>query len=411
MSDPKNEDPNSESSGALKANAHNEVFRKLSFGIPSISFKSHKQIETSNEPDENYFTLGQNFSNEILRLKNPKKRSSTKKKKTNTKTKSKIDKYLLKSEKSLDKLYTLLSQLSSKSSSPWTNILSIKDEYNLQIYRHNTIENCFVIEALIPSSPGSAFDFMADIENRPSWDKMVQNAFVLQNISKHIKIQYTKMNPVWPTSSRDSLVLGTIKELASEEWPNIHHLADPKSCLRYVSVTTSVEDKRCPVYSSEGVVRMSISVAGYLICSISQKQASSLGLSDYQSWSKMYQVLQADFGGWIPKSVINKVTTKSYPNTFNNLVSELKVREKYIHSKSIKDPEIPEQSFLNSQCNHILSDGSSNNSMRSNSSELCDIQPDDGESALTNTSLKQSGALATTPNIRGFLSHFLDYPR
>lgn len=140
---------------------------------------------------------------------------------------------------------------------------------------------CYKIIAQMCNTPAVAFDALCDLENRLSWDPMCVEAKVLEEVAPGTTVQYIRTKAVWPTASRDTVVLGTVKDLGEKG---------------LFMVNASIEYEEMPERVKEKIVRMQTAVAGHIITPLEGNR------------SKMIQIVDADMKGWIPDKVIQMGT-------------------------------------------------------------------------------------------------------
>lgn len=157
----------------------------------------------------------------------------------------------------------------SKPGSPW-----------IEVFQYKARPMCYKIVARMNSSASVTFDAMCDLDRRSDWDPMCVEARVLEEVKAlpGTTVQYIRTKAVWPTASRDTVVLGTIKELEDG---------------RLFMVNASVEHPSMPERVKEKIVRMETAVAGHIIT----PEEGFLSC-------RLVQVLDADLKGWIPDKVI-----------------------------------------------------------------------------------------------------------
>ncbi|PVU89173.1 hypothetical protein BB561_005506 [Smittium simulii] len=254
---------------------------------------------------------------------------------------------LLLASKTLDHLHQLLSEHTLLPESPWAPVFENNSPFQHAIYKHKLLQNCFLLEGIVPSLPGSTFDMLNDILARPKWDLLFKKTEIIHQITQNTRVQYSEMFPVWPVSPRDSLVLSSSSEILPSQWSNTLHLSalptsDSEFCstpklTRYASASTSISHPKCPDHSNNGLVRIDVKISGYFISSFEFSTSSTTTkktpvIDDSNNFCKIYQVIQADPGGWIPPSILNKVSIKSLSKNFYNMVTELQKRSHYNES-------------------------------------------------------------------------------
>lgn len=87
---------------------------------------------------------------------------------------------------------------------------------------------------------------------------------------------------------------------------------------RYLNVAQSVEHPQFPPRETESIVRMEAKISGQIVGPTPDNQPGKC---------RVIQVADGDLKGWIPKSVIGFVATKSIPSSFKRLDGILKGME------------------------------------------------------------------------------------
>ncbi|KAI9217544.1 hypothetical protein BC828DRAFT_390904 [Blastocladiella britannica] len=146
----------------------------------------------------------------------------------------------------------------------------------------------------------TTFDFLNDIEARPTWDEMTESTRIVQQLAPTTRIQHIKIKAIWPTSGRDLCLMS--------HWRQI-------SPTRLVACTTSVLHDDAPV--TDGIIRMEAQCAGQICDRVMVGGVEK---------TRVLQVADGDPKGWVPASILTFVATKAMPNSFvkiNTLVSKL----------------------------------------------------------------------------------------
>ncbi|KAF9357932.1 hypothetical protein BGX26_002782 [Mortierella sp. AD094] len=160
----------------------------------------------------------------------------------------------------------------------------------IQVFQYKSRPMCYKIIAHMSNTAAVTFDALCELERRLEWDPMCVEARVLEEVAQHpgTTVQYVRTKAVWPTASRDTVVLGTVKDLGSKG---------------LFMVNSSIEHESMPERVKEKIVRMETTVAGHLITP-GEDGASC----------RLVQVVDADLKGWIPEKVIQMVSTKAVPD-------------------------------------------------------------------------------------------------
>jgi hypothetical protein len=173
----------------------------------------------------------------------------------------------------------------------WEKVFEETSPSLIEVYQFKGRPMCYKVIAIMNNTAAVTFDLLSEIQRRVDWDPLCVEAKTLADIAPGTKIQYVRTKGMWPTSSRDTVVLGTVMDLGDG---------------RYCNVTSSVEHSSMPERIKEKIVRMETSVAGQII-----------GPEPGQPTKcRLVQVLDADLKGWIPEKVIqlgrNIITRKGY---------------------------------------------------------------------------------------------------
>ncbi|KAF9080067.1 hypothetical protein BGX23_002716 [Mortierella sp. AD031] len=193
----------------------------------------------------------------------------------------------------------------------WVKVFEETSPGMIEVYQYKDRPMCYKVIAVMDNTPAVAFDTLSEVSRRLEWDPLCEEARTLTEISPGVKVQYVRTKGLWPTSSRDTVVLGTIKELDDG---------------RYFNVTSSVEHSLMPERTKEKFVRMEMAVAGQII-----------GPEPGQpNKCRLVQLMDADLKGWIPEKVIQLVSTKAVPEGIRNVNKLLPVMKPYQTSKALE---------------------------------------------------------------------------
>ncbi|KAF9148536.1 START domain-containing protein 10 [Linnemannia schmuckeri] len=160
-------------------------------------------------------------------------------------------------------------------------------EMAIEVFQYKARPMCYKIIAQMCNTPAVTFDTLCDLENRLAWDPMCVEAKVLKEVTPGTTVQYIRTKAVWPTASRDTVVLGTVKDLGEQG---------------LFMVNASIEFEAMPERVQEKIVRMQTAVAGHVITPLDGNR------------SRLTQIVDADMKGWIPDKVIQMVSTKAVPD-------------------------------------------------------------------------------------------------
>lgn len=160
----------------------------------------------------------------------------------------------------------------------------------IQVYQFKGRPMCYKTVAVMDNTAAVVFDTLCDLDARSSWDPMCVEARVVEQInnSPGTTVQYIRTKAVWPTASRDTVVLGTVRDLGDG---------------RLFAVNSSFEHEATPERVKEKIVRMETAVAGHII-------TSEPGAPNK---CRLVQILDADLKGWIPEKVIQMGKLDSVP--------------------------------------------------------------------------------------------------
>ncbi|KAG0357721.1 hypothetical protein BGZ54_000224, partial [Gamsiella multidivaricata] len=86
----------------------------------------------------------------------------------------------------------------------------------IQVFQYKSRPMCYKIIAYMNNTPAVTFDTLCDLSRRSEWDPMCVEARVLEEVAPGTTVQYVRTKAVWPTASRDTVVLGTIKDLGTK---------------------------------------------------------------------------------------------------------------------------------------------------------------------------------------------------
>ncbi|KAF8940912.1 hypothetical protein BGZ47_007574 [Haplosporangium gracile] len=193
----------------------------------------------------------------------------------------------------------------------WVKVFEEASPGLIEVYQFKDRPMCYKVIAVMDNTPAVTFDTLSEVSRRLEWDPLCEEARTLAAISPGVKVQYVRTKGMWPTSSRDTVVLGTIKELDDG---------------RYFNVTSSVEHSLMPERTKEKIVRMEMAVAGQII-----------GPEPGQpNKCRLVQVIDADLKGWIPDKIIQLVSTKAVPEGIRNVNKMIPEIEPYQESKALE---------------------------------------------------------------------------
>ncbi|KAG0030972.1 START domain-containing protein 10 [Podila clonocystis] len=187
----------------------------------------------------------------------------------------------------------------------------------IQVFQFKGRPMCYKTVAVLDNTAAVVFDTLCDLDTRSSWDPMCVEARVVEQVSNPpgTTVQYIRTKAVWPTASRDTVVLGTVRNLGDG---------------RLFAVNSSFEHEATPERVKENIVRMETAVAGHII-------SSEPGAPNK---CRLVQILDADLKGWIPDKVIQMVSTKAVPDGIRNVNKSVPSISSYNESKVLSAVEV-----------------------------------------------------------------------
>ncbi|CAO3567932.1 unnamed protein product [Mortierella alpina] len=193
----------------------------------------------------------------------------------------------------------------------WEKVFEETSPSLIEVYQYKARPMCYKVIAVLDNTAAVAFDVLSEITRRLEWDPLCVEAKTVAEVSPGVKVQYVRTKGVWPTASRDAVVLGTVKDLGEG---------------RYMNVTTSVQHAAMPERTKEKFVRMETAVAGQMV-----------GPEPGQpNKCRLVQVLDTDLKGWIPEKLVQMVSTKAIPEGMRNVNKLLPTLQPYHASKTIE---------------------------------------------------------------------------
>ncbi|KAF9922369.1 hypothetical protein FBU30_007480 [Linnemannia zychae] len=193
----------------------------------------------------------------------------------------------------------------------WVKVYEETSSASIEVYQFKERPMCYKVVAIMDNTPAVAFDILSEVSRRLEWDPLCEEAKTLKEVSPGVKVQYVRTRGMWPTASRDTVVLGTIKELEDG---------------RYFNVTSSIKHSLMPERSKEKIVRMEMAVAGQIV-------GPEPGQPDK---SRLVQIMDADLKGWIPDKIIQLVSTKAVPEGIRKVNKMARRMEPYQESKALE---------------------------------------------------------------------------
>ncbi|KAG0231097.1 hypothetical protein BGW42_000514 [Actinomortierella wolfii] len=194
----------------------------------------------------------------------------------------------------------------------WEKVFEESSPTPITVYQYKERPMCYKVVAILDNKPAVAFDLLCDVERRPEWDPLCVEAKTLADISPGVKVHYLRTKGMWPTASRDTVVLAYVKEIGDNG--------------TYCNVTTSIEHPAMPERTKEKIVRMETTIAGQIIGPVENQPTKC----------RLIQVLDADLKGSIPQRLIQLVSTKAVPEGIRNVNAQLPTLKAYPKSKIIE---------------------------------------------------------------------------
>jgi hypothetical protein len=211
--------------------------------------------------------------------------------------------------------YTDLELEKEGDSEVWKQVsASQKNNFSISVQKRVGQELFFRCVVDFESCPATTFDFIADITKRPSWDDICVKTGLVQRVSHQTAIYYMQTKGLWPSAPREALFMNFVARLEDG---------------RYMNVTKSIKDH--PNFQPESShVRMTAFISGMIV---------GPHPSGDPKRARCIQVLHGDLGGWLPGSVVQMVTTQSFPISMRKLNSLLKNSEIKTESVLIEQSE------------------------------------------------------------------------
>eukprot|EP00935_MAST-01C_sp_MAST-1C-sp1_P000031 g31.t1 len=169
---------------------------------------------------------------------------------------------------------------------------------------------CFRTKQRLPNTAATCFSLVNDVKRRKEWDSSCDELRIVEIFDPHTAVIYYKSNPIWPTSSRDVVMLSH------------------KRCLEggaYLSVTKSIVHRKCPELT-DGTVRAEMGVAGQMCTPIEGSSSESLFTA----------VTNLDPKGYIPPMVVKIGINKKMPagmRALKEMVAGLEAVERWVPPK------------------------------------------------------------------------------
>ncbi|KAK9894624.1 Bet v1-like protein [Cystobasidium minutum MCA 4210] len=170
-----------------------------------------------------------------------------------------------------------------------------------RVAKHPVIPHLYSISAAYPDVPlRNLWELMINIENRPKWDSMCQEALNLESIGTGAD----RNKSCWREASVDYLATKGMFLIKANDMVllSINARLYPKDKIRLVCATTSVEHPDKPPTSSFS--RMQLSISGFI------------AEDDGTGGSRVTQITDLSaLGSWVPSRVIRMVTENLIPKS------------------------------------------------------------------------------------------------
>jgi len=166
---------------------------------------------------------------------------------------------------------------------------------------------CIKLVGVMDGDAQTLFNACMDERLRPEWDEMIEESKQLDMLSPkgHDRVIYVKTKAVFPTASRDLVLLAHTFASPHPQYQNI---------TRYANVTRSIEHPSCPVRS--GVVRIRAGVAGIMVEPLLDANGDPI-----PNKCRVMQLADTSLGGNIPGWLVKRVVGTVLPNVFRKLAA------------------------------------------------------------------------------------------
>ena len=72
-----------------------------------------------------------------------------------------------------------------------------------KVWRNINNSQCYKIQGVIDTTPGTIMSLLFDVSQRPKWDKRTEEMRIIEFVGGYSRIIYAKSKPIWPCSARD----------------------------------------------------------------------------------------------------------------------------------------------------------------------------------------------------------------
>jgi hypothetical protein len=164
---------------------------------------------------------------------------------------------------------------------------------------------CIKLVGNMQGDAQTVFNSCMDETLRSEWDDMIDESSRLDLLSPlgHDRVLYVKTKAVFPTASRDLVLLA---HTYASPHPNYPHIT------RYINVTRSIEHPAGPLRS--GVVRIRAGVAGIMVEPLLDSDGNAV-----PNICRVMQLADTSLGGNIPGWLVKRVIGTVMPAVFRKL--------------------------------------------------------------------------------------------
>ena len=168
-------------------------------------------------------------------------------------------------------------------------------QYGCRVYAKDTVEGVLIKADWLTHIAGKDFiQCFYDLEKRKKWDTNIEELKIIET-NEEWNFSYTLFRKKFAINQRDMV-------LASKIYKD-HSL-----------VSTSVFH---PLFPANSVIqRINIKLAGFHTIPIAKDELNNI--------TKVFAVIEADFGGSVPKTIIKKIISMAFPSLVSNIDKFLK---------------------------------------------------------------------------------------
>ena len=163
----------------------------------------------------------------------------------------------------------------------------ITRQYGCRVYAKDTCEGVVIKADWLTCLTGEEFiSYFQDLHKRKAWDKTIEDIYNIGS-DDDFMYEYTRFKKKFAIAQRDMLVATKVFR---------------SNGIHLVSVST----QHSTVPLNDGIVRIDVKLAGYHTLSIAKDSLGNI--------TRVFSILEADFGGSVPKSIIKKIISHTFPN-------------------------------------------------------------------------------------------------